>query len=272
MSIKKIVGLAVLLIVVVVAGIFIYLSMNYSSIVKAGVETHGPKFTKTSVSMDGVKVSPFAGEVELLEFLIGNPEGYKTTHAFKVDSVSVAVDLGSITSDVIRIKEIVVDSPDVIYELGGAAGSNLQAIQKNIEAASGAGKGKAEPAPAASGGEGPRVVIDNLYIRKPKVALSAGVLKGKTVEVPVPDLHLKDIGKQGQGGGQGVTMAEASAKVMDELLASVSKAAKSINLDAIKNQVDGLAKEAEGMSKGVGGAAGDIGKGVSEGLKGVLGK
>jgi hypothetical protein len=271
MSLKKILGFGVLLIIVVVAGAFIYLSMNYSSIVKAGVETYGPQFTQTTVGLDGVKASPFAGEVSLQDFQIGNPQGYKTTHAFKVGEVKVSVDLGSLTSDVIRIREIVIDGPDIIYELGGPGGSNLQTIQKNVAKASGpAGGAQAKQ----TSGEGKKVIIDNLYIRKPKVALSAGVLAGKTVEVPVPDIHLKDIGKDAQGG-KGVTMADAAEKVMDELMAKVTNAAKGINIDAIKNQVEGLAKGAGGLTKG----AGDVGKGVGgaakdvgEGLKGLLGK
>lgn len=264
MSLKKIIGFGVLLIILVVGGAFIYLSMNYSSIVKAGVETYGPQFTQTSVGIDGVKVSPFAGEVSLQEFLVGNPKGYKTSHAFKVGEVKVSVDLGSLTSNVVRIREIVIDSPDVIYELGGPAGSNLQTIQQNVAKASGPSTGgQAKPA----SGEGRKVIIDNLYIRKPKVALSAGVLAGKTVEVPVPDIHLKDIGKDAKGG-QGVTMADATEKVMNELMAQITKAAKGINIDAIKKQVEGLAKGTGDMTKGVG----DATKGVTDSLKGMFGK
>ncbi len=271
MSLKKIIGFSVLLIIIVVAGAFIYLSMNYSSIVKAGVETYGPQFTQTTVSLDGVKASPFAGEVGLQEFQIGNPKGYKTSHAFKVGEVKVAVDLGSLTGKVIRIREIVIDSPDIIYELGGPAGSNLQTIQQNVAKASGSGSG-AQAKPAS--GEGRKVIIDNLYIRKPKVALSAGVLAGKRVDVPVPDIHLKDIGKDAKGS-EGVTMADAAEKVMDELMAQVTKAAKGINIDAIKKQVEGLAKGAGGLTKGAGDVTKGVGgaaKGVTDGLKGVFGK
>lgn len=131
MNLKKIIGFTVLAIVVVIAAAFIYLSMNYSSIVKAGVESQGPKFTKTEVSLGGVKASPFAGEISINDFLVGNPKGYKTSHAFKVGTVKVAVDLGSLTGETIHINEIVIDAPDIIYELGGG-GSNLQTIQKKI--------------------------------------------------------------------------------------------------------------------------------------------
>lgn len=271
MRIGKIIGIALLAVIVVVAGAFIYLSMNYSSMVKSGVETYGPRFTQTSVSMDGVKVSPFAGHVALQEFLIGNPQGYKTSHSFKVREVEVSVDLASLTSDVIRIKEIVIDTPDIIYELGGPAGSNLKTIQQNVTKASGPAS---TPQSQPTSGEGRKVVIDNLYIRKPKVALSAGVLAGKTVEVPVPDIHLRDIGKDAKGG-EGVTMADAAEKVMDELLAQVTKAAQGINIDAIKKQVEGLAKGAGDLTKGAEGVTkgvGDATKGVTDGLKGMFGK
>ena len=256
MNVKKIIGFAVLAIVAVVAAAFIYLSMNYSSIVKAGVESQGPKFTKTEVALGGVGVSPFSGEISINDFLVGNPKGFKTSHAFKVSTVKVAVDLGSLTGETIHINEIVIDAPDIIYELGGG-GSNLQTIQKNVTQASGGGKGKAAK---DGGGEGPKVIIDNLYIRNVKAALSAGMLGGKTVPVPVPDIHLKDIGKDSKDG-KGASLGEASAKVMDELTGSITKAASAINLDGIK-------KQAEELTKG----AGDGAKGVTDGIKGLFGK
>ncbi len=248
MNLKKIIGFAVLAVVAVIAAAFIYLSMNYSSIVKAGVESHGPKFTKTEIALGGVDVSPFAGEISIDEFLVGNPKGFKTSHAFKVRTVKVVVDLGSLTGETIHIKEIVIDAPDIIYELG-SGGSNLQTIQKNVAQASGGGGGKGKAA-KSDGGEGPKVVIDNLYIRNVKVALSAGMLGGKLVPVPVPDIHLKDIGKDSKDG-KGASLGEAAAKVMDEITGSVTKAASAINLDAIKKQTEGLTNVMDCSTQGV---------------------
>ena len=256
MNMKKIIGFAVLAIVAVIAAAFIYLSMNYSSIVKAGVETYGPQYTKTKVGLGGVDASLLAGEISINDFLIGNPKGFKTSHAFRVGTVKVAVDLGSLTGDTIHIKEIVIDAPDIIYELG-AGGSNLQTIQKNVSQASGTGAGKAAK---DDGGEGPKVIIDNLYIRNAKVALSAGMLGGKKIPVPVPDIHLKDIGKDSKDG-KGASLSEAAAKVMDAITGSVTKSASAINLDAIKKQTEGLTKGLDGSTKG-----------VTEGIKGLFGK
>jgi uncharacterized protein involved in outer membrane biogenesis len=260
MNMKKIISLVVLGVVVVVAGAIIYISMNAGSMVKAGVETYGPQYTKTKVELGGVDASLFAGEISINNFLIGNPKGFKTSHAFKVDAVKITVDIRSLTGDTIHIKEIVIEAPDIIYELGGG-GSNLQTIQNNVSKASGAGGTTAKAKADKSGGdEGPRVIIDNLYIRNAKVALSAGMLGGKKVPVPVPDIHLKDIGKDSKDG-KGATMSEAVGKVMDEITGSVTKAASVIDLK-------GITKQAEELTKGAGGAA----KGITEGLKGLFGK
>ncbi|MDX1483533.1 MAG: hypothetical protein R3229_03530 [Alphaproteobacteria bacterium] len=261
MNMKKILVIGGLAIVAVVAGALIYLSMTYSSYVKAGVETYGPQFTKTEVKLGGVDASPFAGEVSINQFLVGNPSGFKTSHAFKVRAVKVAVDVWSITGDSIHIKEIVIDAPDIIYELGGG-GSNLQTIQKNVGQATG-GKDAKQPADADKG-EGPKVIIDNLYIRNANVAMSASMLGGKTVPVPVPDIHLKDIGKDSKDG-KGASVGDVAGKVMDEITGSVTKAASAINLDDIKKQAEGLTK---GVTDGVGGAT----KGVTDGIKGLFGK
>ncbi len=110
------------------------------------------------------------------------------------------------------------------------------------------------------GGEGPKVIIDNLYIRNAKVALSAGMLGGKKIPVPVPDIHLKDIGKDSKDG-KGASLGEAAAKVMDAITGSVTKSASAINLDAIKKQTEGLTKGLDGATKG-----------VTEGIKGLFGK
>ena len=258
MNMKMIIGFAVLAVVAVIAAIFIYLSMNYSSIVKAGVESYGPKFTKTEIALGSVDASLFAGEISINEFLVGNPKGFKTSHAFKVGTVKVAVDLGSLAGETIHIKEIVIDGPDIIYELG-SGGSNLQTIQKNVAQASGGGGGKGKAA-KDDGGAGPKVVIDNLIVRNIKVALSTGILAGKKIPVPVPDIHLKDIGKDSKDG-KGATLGEATAKVMDAITGSVTKAASAINLDGVK-------KQAEELTKGAGGAV----KGVTDSIKGLFGK
>ncbi len=255
---KKIL-IAVVALLVVIAGALIYLGSNLDGIVKAGVEKYGPRFTGTQVRLGGVDSSLFGGKVTINDFFLGNPQGFKTPHAFQVRSVSVSVDTGTVMSDVIRIREIVIDAPDIIYEMGQGS-SNLQAIQKNVAAAAGTGTGtqQAQPAEAEAG---KKVVIENLYVRNAKAALSAEMLGGKVVPVPLPDLHLTGIGEKSNGA----TMAEASQQVMDAITNSVTNAVGKIDLK-------GLAGEAGKMLEGAGEGARDTLKGVEDQLKGLFGR
>ena len=187
---------------------------------------------------------------------IGNPKGFKTNHAFKVGTVRVVVDRGTLASDVIHIKEITIDAPDIIYEKG-KGGSNFDVIQKNVAEAAN-DKGKTEKSETdADKGEGPKLVIDNLYIRNAKVAFSASFLGGKVIPIPMPDIHLKDIGKEKKGASP----ADVAKKVIDTLTGSITGAVAGINMDAIK-------KQTEAITEGAKGALED----VTKGIKGLFGK
>lgn len=257
---KILIGVAVVL--VIVAGAVIYLGSNLDGIVKAGVEKYAPRYTGTDVRLGSVESSLFGGEVTVNDFFLGNPEGYQTPHAFKVNSVKVAVDTETVMSDVIHIREIIIDGPDIIYELKGTA-SNLQAIQKNVSRAAGAG-GKQESTETTTPTEqraGKKVVIDNLYVRNTQAALSSDMLGGKVVPLPVPDIHLTDIGKKSNGA----TMAEASKQVMDSITNAVANAAQKIDLK-------GMAEDAQKMMDDAGKDAQEQMKGMEEQLKGLFGK
>ena len=68
----------------------------------------------------------------MTQLIVGNPTGFKTDGAFELDQVSVAIDIGTVANDPIVIEEIVITSPQITYELG-SKGSNLDAIQMNVE-------------------------------------------------------------------------------------------------------------------------------------------
>ncbi len=56
---------------------------SLNRIVKAGVETVGPKVTGTTVTLRQVKISPFSAQGTLGGLLVGNPAGFKTDSAVR---------------------------------------------------------------------------------------------------------------------------------------------------------------------------------------------
>ena len=236
----------------VVAGAAAALLVSINPIVEAGVNKFGPEITGTHVFLKEADISVFSGEGMLNEFLIGNPKGYTAPHALKVGSMSVALDKSTLPEDVIVIKKIAIDSPDVIYELSKKS-NNFDDIIKNVEEL-GAARDKAEAKQAASkDAEKPakKVVIDELVITNGKAAIRMPSLK-LDFQADLPEIRLKDIGRE--KGQNGVTMTEASKRVLKAVSSQLGSASK----QALKNARVSLTIGKEGLGK----AAEDLGNKV----------
>lgn len=266
--------IAIVVVLVVVVG-------NIDSIVKDGVETYGSEMTQAKVTLDEVDISATSGEGKLGGLTIGNPRGFKTDSGFKLGGVKVSLDVGSVAGDTVIIREIVIDAPQVTYEVGGAAGSNIDAIHHNINAYLGkpAKGGKAASAPSKEDKDGKKLIIENLYIRDGKVGVSATFLQGRKLGAPLPSIHLKDIGKKEGGASPG----EVAEQVMKAVSDAATKAVASLNVKGLIPDVGKVAdeaqkaveKELEGVTKGLGGAGETPEKtteGVGKALKGLFGK
>jgi len=102
--------------------------------------------------------------------------------------------------------------------------------------------------------------------------LSAAFLAGKQMNVPLPDIHMKDIGKK-QGGA-------SPAEVADRLLSRISQSATGAVSGLGLDKMMGKAKDAaSGAKKLLQGGAGDARKtfegatkGIGGSLKGIFGK
>jgi hypothetical protein len=254
------IGVGVIIVAILVGVYVLYTSLG--GIIQAAVEKIGSEATQATVELDGVDLDVTSGKGALRGFTVGNPAGFKTPSAFKLGSISLHVDPATVTSDPVVIKEISIDKPEVTYELG-ATGSNVDAIKRNVDAYAkrfAGAKGEAK-----EGGEGPKVVIEHLYVRGGKVNVSAAILQGKAMGAPLPDIHLTDIGKD-KGGA---SPAEVAKKVIDSMTANVGSAMSSIGvgktLDSLKQTLGGAAgKATETMQKTGEEAAGKVEEGLGK--------
>lgn len=233
---------------------------NFDAMIKAGVETVGPEITGTSVKLEGVDLSLLAGEGRLKGLVVGNPPGFQTERALKLGDAKVKVDLKSALTDKLVIEEILLDGPEITYE-AGASGSNLNKIQENVAAfAKQAGaKGGAEPKAEKKEPDQKKVQINHFILKNAQVNASAAMFKGKALTVSLPDIHLKDIGKESGG----TTMGKASAEVFAAINKSVAQ--------TVTGSGKFLEKGAEAVGEAAKGLGSDAGKTV-EGLKGLFGK
>lgn len=255
---RKLALVGVVILVLVVAGLgFLYLSLN--RVIRSAVETYGPQVTKTEMKLGGVNVSPLSGKAHLSNLFVGNPKGFKTPSAFKLGAMRVSLEVGSVLSDTIAIREIIISGPEITYELG-PGGSNLAVLQKNVEAYTGGGAKRGPTSPQTKEG-GKKVTIDRLRVEKTQLNVSAAVLKGETVTLSMPDIELKDIGKENQGA----SLAAVVERVLKEVNRNAAQAVAKIDLKGVAERAQ---REAEKAQKEAEEAAGGIGKK----LKGLFGK
>ena len=262
-------GIAVgaVVVVIIVAAIFIFSSLD--SIVQAAVEKFGTEIVGANVSLADVEISPTSGERMLRGLKVGTPVPFKTDSAFSLGEVSVAIDPATITGGTIVIKEILVSAPEGTYELGNGS-SNIDAIQKNVEnylgPPDGSGSTQETTAKDDDDGEGTKLVIENLIIRGGKIKVSATLLKGKTLDASLPDIHLKDIGKEEGGTSPG----DVVEKVVASLKAGIGTGVAGLDIEGLLGGVGDAAKKAtEGLKSGVEGAASAV-QGSAEKVGGGL--
>jgi len=261
-------GILIGFVVILIAGggVISYGILNADSLIKDAVEKYGSEATKTKVTLEGVELSIKEGTAKLKGFRMVNPAGFKTEKAMSFGVVNVKIDTDSSTKDVIVIKEVVIDSPDINYEkINGKA--NFDAIQQNVDAyakSKGLGGGKKE---VKSEKDGTKLIIENLYVRNGKVAVKTDVLLGKKLGAALPTIHLKNIGKKEKGA----TVGEVTRQIVSAIVgnaANVGKAVVDGAMKALKGVTDGAKKMLEGGADG----AGKVLEGTTKSIKGLFGK
>lgn len=238
-------GLALALLVGVLAYV-VYSRLD--RIVEAALERYGSEITQTRVRVDGAHISPASGEGALRGLTIGNPEGFDADPVLRLGEIKLSLDVASLGGGPILIREIAIDRPAITYELG-PGGSNLDAIQRNVEQYAAAMTRSARESSAEGG---TRLVIEHFRVRGGQVTVSAKALQGRSLTAALPDLHLRDIGKA-QGGA---TPGEVARQIAARLSRSVTQSVATLELErALGAGREELGGAAEALRKGAGDAA-----------------
>jgi len=218
---KIIVGCLLVAVVGLVAALF-YVTSNLNALVVQAVETFGKPVTQTEVKLESSDISFLSGEGSLHGLFIGNPAGYKGSSAFELGAIKVALDSETVADDVVVIKSIDISAPMITYEPGGAAGSNLQQLMKNVDSfAAKEGESQSEAAPAEQDQQegSAKIVINRVTITDGKIKIVTPLSK-EGLSAPLPKIELTDLGKD-KGG---ISAADAFKLVMEKVVAASSGA------------------------------------------------
>jgi hypothetical protein len=251
MARKLFLSVVVLVVLIVVA--VIVMGFFLGTIVKTGVETVGPKIMQVSIKVDAVNLSLLTGSARVKGLVVGNPEGYKTPQAISVGSAAVGVNPVSVLSDKIVVRSVRVEAAEITFE-GGLGGNNLSKIMDNVNAIAKSGGPASTNATARAGNEpGRKIEVDDFLITGAMVHVSLPDMGGKETTLPLPDIHLTNLGK----GNAGITATDLTRRVLGAITTATIKVVASATTDATTDIGKGAGKAAgEGMNKitpGIGG-------------------
>jgi hypothetical protein len=231
--------------VVLLAAIALYLNFYLGKSVKLFLEKGGPIALGVPLKLESAEFRLLRGTVTLKGFVLGNPEGFTSDHAISVDEITVELVPKSVFTDTIEIKRVYINAPDINYELGLGT-SNIGAIG---DKAAGEKKTEAEKEEAEPARTKKKFIIDDFLIEHGKVKVAG-------VPIPLPAIHLKDIGKE-EGGA-------SPREVVKQVFASL--------VHAITSVVSGAGKLVGEGAEAVGDAVKETGKAVEDAVKGLFGK
>jgi uncharacterized protein involved in outer membrane biogenesis len=247
-----------IIIPVLIIAVILVLGFSLNSIIKGGVETIGPKVTGVDVRLNKADVSLFSGKGQLQGLFIGNPSGFQTDSAFKLNEVRIALNVKSVFSDKIIIDEVYINAPDITYETSGKT-DNIQSILKNIKKGSGSAGTKDKPSAAKdASGSGKKIIIKKFLLTNGKVNMSSTLMKGEAISLDLPEIELKDIGQDKGGTTVSDAMEKIFAALNKNILGTVTGSLKDIG----KQLEDTAGKVAEDtINKAVGE---DVGKSLKK--------
>jgi len=243
MKIRNLLLIALAVVVLAAGGGLWWLYASRDALVKRAIEHFGPEITGVSVTVRRVKLEPVDGKGSIAGLAVGNPAGYKAPSSVTLGEIRLALDVGTLTSEVVHLKELVIDAPELTYERG-PGGDNFSAIQKHVDQQVGKPGGGEKKAESSSGR---KFVIDNLIVRDAKVKFS------DALTMPMPNLHLRDVGKKSNGA----TAGEVVKTVWDQLAGSAGNLASRAG-DALKEGAKGAVDSAKGAVKGATGAVDSV--------------
>jgi hypothetical protein len=263
MKLGRNIAIGVGVIVIVVVALIAYVWSSLDSLVAAAIETYGSEATQTPVRVSGVKLELTQGRGSITGLTVANPDGFSAPQAFSLGGISTAIDTATITEDPIVIDEIVIQAPQVVYEIDAQGRSNVNVLKDRL----GGGGASQEQGPSSSAEPGPRLIIRRLLIERGQIDVNIAALPNGDKTIKLPRIELKDIGAKSNGASG----AEVAEKVLTVLIERVATEVGSLGVDKY------LGKSAEEIEQGLkdrldselGDGAGEQG---ADALKKLLGK
>ncbi len=209
---KKIIATLLILLLVIGAGAWYYVSFHMDSMIRNQIESASSSSLGTRVTVGSVETNIKDGSLNISSVTVANPPGYRNKNAISLNGIEAAVDYTNFD-----IRRMVIDSPDiVIEEKGGKTNFTdlMAALEKKNSSSAPASDddsdGKKEPAK-----EEKIIVIRHFRMSESRAAFESESLD-RYSDIKIGAVELNDL----KG-----TPTEISNAIASEILSEVTKAA-----------------------------------------------
>ena len=265
-------------ILVVFAVIAFDLFANHA--LKVAVESAGTKALNVGVSLDDVDLSIRKGRISLKNLTINNPPGYQYDNLLELNRATIYLNVKTLLDEKVDITDIKMNGGNIVLEQRGVSGNNLQDIIEKL--------------PDEEKSSGKKLHIDTLEITNAVVKVKLLPVPGKvdTLSLKLAPIKLTDLGGENgfdsvaltrtillavAGGiakqGVGILPDEMLGSLVSELvkLGALPRALLEGGLKMLKTGTGLGTGTGEGIGEGIIEGAEEIGKGLTEGIKAILG-
>lgn len=240
---KLFIGAAVVAVVVLVA--VMILVGNVEKIVKGALESVGSELLGTRVRVSTVDLDLKRGSGRISGFTVANPEGYSSAKAFKMETILLDLELGSLGKQPLVVEDLQIRDPVVRLEAREDGSSNLQTLLDNIRKNSTSADRKAaegQPKPDDARQDEPvRISFGSLAVTG--VEVQASIPGQEDQRAVLPDIVMRDVGR-----GKGLTPAEIGTVVIGKVFAeSLEAVLKKKMTEKVQEAAKGLLEDLKGM-------------------------
>jgi hypothetical protein len=226
MLLKIIFGLLLILAI----SISYYVMYRVGPRVETAIETILPEALGTEVTIKRMSVLPLHGSIQLYGVTIANPEKFREPYIAEAQKIKIVLSLRSLLTDVLVVKEIEIIAPIFNYEKRYRH-DNFGVISQNVKDYLAKNKDLKTEKESAADKPARKVIIERFALTGGKV--NAKITGLPTAPIILPDIELKDIGKDSGGTTWGVA-GRAMGHSISEAVRNIIGSVKGMTVVALK--------------------------------------
>lgn len=219
----KVLKIGIVLVVLLVAALAAsmwWVSSHLDDILVRLIREVGSEAAGVAVTVDDAELSLREGRGSIRGLTIANPSGYESEHAIRFEQIDLALEMGSLGTEVLVIDSIDVLGATVFHETI-AGRNNLRTIMDHAESAG----------ESSGAGGGQDVAIRTLTLSGSEITMIDDRI-GANASLDVPEIVLTGLGNA-EGGA---TPEDVARQILDSLIAEVMDRSQDAAVESLEDR------------------------------------